>query len=71
MTFLDAAEQVLKQEGQPLHYREITRRAIAQGLIITHGQSPARTLNAQISVSIKRGRSPFQRVGRGIYGLSD
>lgn len=29
MGFLDAAEQVLKQEGQPLHYDEITRRATA------------------------------------------
>ena len=71
MGFLDAAEQVLKQEGQPLHYDEITRRAIAQGLITTQGQTPARTLNAQINASIQRGGSPFERVDRGIYGLSD
>lgn len=71
MTFLDGAEQVLRQEGQPLHYDEITRRAIAQGLITTQGQTPARTLNAQISASIQRGQSPFERVARGRYGLSD
>lgn len=40
MGFLDAAEQVLKQEGQALHYDETTRRAIAQALITTHGQTP-------------------------------
>ena len=68
--FLDAAEQVLRQQGQPLHYDEITRRAIAQALIATHGQSPARTLNAQINASIQRGQSPFERVARGIYGLT-
>ena len=71
MTFLDAAEQVLRQEGQPLHYDEITRRAIAQGLITTKGRTPARTLNAQISASFQRGQSPFERVARGRYGLSD
>ena len=71
MGFLDAAEQVLKREGQPLPYDEITSRAIARGLITTEGQTPARTMNATISTSLERGQSPFERVGRGIYGLSD
>ena len=68
--FLDAAEQVLRQEGQPLHYDEITSRAIAQGLITTQGQTPARTMNASINASIQRGQSPFERVARGIFGLA-
>ena len=55
MGFLDATEPVLKQEGQPLHYSEITRRGISQGLTTTQGQTPARTLNAQLSASIHRG----------------
>jgi restriction system protein len=71
MGFLDAAEEVLKQAGEPLHYREITERAIAQGLIETKGQTPARTMNAQLSTSIQSGESPFVRVGRGIYGLAE
>ena len=70
MGFLDAAEQVLTQEGQPLHYNEITNRAIAQGLITTQGQTPARTMNASINASIQRGQSPFERVARGIFGLA-
>ena len=70
MGFLDAAEQVLKQEGQPLHYDEITRRALAQALITTRDQTPARTLNAQLTISIQRGQSPFERVARGMYGLA-
>jgi restriction system protein len=71
MGFLKAAEEVLKQAGQPLHYDEITERAIAQGLIHTKGKTPNRTMNAQISTSISSGDSPFVRVGRGIYSLAD
>jgi restriction system protein len=71
MGFLEAAIQVLKQAGQPLHYDEITERAIAQGLLTTKGQTPNRTMNAQISTSIRGGGSPFVRAGRGIYGLVD
>ncbi|RLC86313.1 MAG: hypothetical protein DRI79_10185, partial [Chloroflexi bacterium] len=33
MNFLEAAYQVLKAAGEPLHYREITRRALQRGLI--------------------------------------
>ena len=71
MGFLDAAKEVLKRAGEPLHYREITGRAIAQGLIETKGQTPARTMNAQLSTSIQSGESPFVRVGRGVYGLAE
>jgi len=71
MGFLDAAEEVLKQAGEPLHYREITEHAIAQGLIETRGQTPTRTMNAQLSTSIGSGESPFVRVGRGVYGLAE
>ena len=71
MGFLDAAEEVLKRAGEPLHYREITGRAIAQGLVETKGQTPARTMNAQLSTSIQSGESPFVRVGRGVYGLAE
>ena len=71
MSFLDAAEEVLKQAGEPLDYREITERAITQGLIETRGQTPARTMNANLSTSIRGGESPFVRVGRGIYGLAE
>ncbi len=47
MGFIDVAEQALRQEGQPVHYDDITRRAIAQGLITTQGQTPAACPNNQ------------------------
>ena len=33
MTYLDAAYTILKAAGQPLHFEEITQRALAQKLI--------------------------------------
>ena len=67
----DGTPGILQQAGQPLHYDEITKRAINHGLIETKGKTPNRTMNAQISTSISSGDSPFVRVGRGIYGLAD
>ena len=70
MTFLEAAWQVLNQAGEPLHYREITSRAIEQSLVDTEGKTPARTMNAQLSTDIRGGGSRFARVGRGTYALA-
>lgn len=70
MTFLEAAREVLTEVGEPLHYRDITNRAIEQGLVETRGKTPARTMNAQLSTDIRSRESHFVRVGRGVYGLS-
>ncbi len=40
MTYLDAAYRILKQAKQPLHYKEITHRALEQGLIEPRGLTP-------------------------------
>lgn len=70
MSFGEAAWKVLREAGKPLHYRELTDRAIDAGLVDTHGRTPARTMNAQLSTAIGSGDSRFVRVDRGIYGLS-
>jgi len=73
MTFLQAAEHILRTANAPLHYEEITRRALAQGLIATAGKTPAATLNAQIAVDIKVNGtdSRFVRVQPGVYALRE
>ncbi len=78
LSFLDAAEQVLGESGgrEPLHYREITQRALERGLIRTQGRTPADTMNASIGEDSKRrknrGQAPrFVRHGRGMIGLAD
>lgn len=77
LSFLDAAEQLLRIHGnsQPMHYQEIARLAVEQGLVITQGRTPAATLNAQIGVEIGRRRARgeqqrFTRYPRGLVGLA-
>jgi restriction system protein len=73
MSALRAVEQLLQNEGKPLHYREITRLIIERGLWRSDGKTPAATVNALLAVDIKRrgAQSRFRRVGKGIFGLAD
>ena len=71
LTFLSAARQVLEDAGEPLSPRSIVERALAAGLVQTTGKTPAATMAVQLYTSIQRQgeRSPFVRVGRGLFGL--
>ena len=76
-SFTDATEQVLKQfsGGKPLHYREITRKALELHLIKTKGVTPEATLYSQILSEIRRqarkGNTPrFVMQRGGLVGLS-
>ncbi|MDQ3548452.1 MAG: HTH domain-containing protein [Chloroflexota bacterium] len=66
---LTEALAVLAEAGKPVHYRELTQRMLNRGIWTTSGKTPEATVNAQISVSIKklRDKSPFERVGPGLY----
>ena len=77
LPFTDAAERVLKQstDHQPLHYSEITKRALKRGLISTKGRTPAATMNSGIVTEIRRNKAPgdsprFVRHGPGLFGLA-
>ena len=69
----DAIATVLKESPEPLHYQEITERILSRGLKTTSGATPAATVSAQISSSIKHeaGASPFVRVSKGVFTLRD
>jgi restriction system protein len=76
MNFLDAAYHVLQNAGEPLHYREITRRALSQGLIQSKGKTPEATMRAQLGSSVKQAAegdapSPFCQAGRGMWTLAE
>lgn len=66
-----AAIRILKEAGEPLHNKEIARRAIEHGYWRTSGKTPEATFRSQISVDINRmgEKSPFYRAGPGIFGL--
>ena len=71
MTWKEAIEKVLSESKEPLHYREITDRIIAEGLRKNLGATPSATVNAQITSSIKSEKesSPYVRVAKGIFTL--
>lgn len=67
----DAAVRVLTEAGEPLHYREITRRILDQGLAESASKTPAASLSAVIAVEMQtRGPSSrFVRIRPGVFGL--
>ncbi len=78
MSFADAAERILQESGsrEPVHYEEITKRAIDRGLIRPEGKTPATSLNAIVGTEIRqrdaRGdQQRFVRQGRGLLGLTE
>ena len=78
MSFVDAAERVLRESGSraPMHYQEITQLAITQGLIRPEGETPSRSLTSLVGKDIRRrearGEPPrFVRDGRGLIGLAE
>src|SRR5690348_10467425 len=71
MSALDAVEQILTLAGEPLGYREITRRTLADSLWQSDGATPEATVNARLAVDIKTlgAKSRFQRTSKGIFAL--
>jgi hypothetical protein len=70
-TWRDAIKKVLAEADSPLHYTEICEQILARGYYQHNGATPADTVNAQITSSIKHDgeKSPFIRVGKGTFAL--
>jgi HB1, ASXL, restriction endonuclease HTH domain/Restriction endonuclease len=70
MTFLEAAFEVLRLEGKPLHYKELTERVIGKKLLTFVGRTPEVTMQTQLTGAVKKAPgNPFVRVKPGIFGL--
>lgn len=76
-SFTEAAEKVLEQFGnkRPMHYRDVTAKALELDWVATEGKTPEATMYAQILTEIrrhqKRGEQPrFVQHGGGYVGLS-
>jgi HB1/ASXL restriction endonuclease-like protein with HTH domain len=77
LSFTDAAEHVLDRFGgrRPMHYRDITNKALELGLLKTSGRTPEASLYAQILTEMarqtQRGEMPrFAKLGRGLIALT-
>jgi HB1, ASXL, restriction endonuclease HTH domain len=69
----EAIKRVLAESDNPLHYTEISEQILSRGYYQTDGATPAATVNAQLASSIKHDgeKSPFIRVGKGIFTLKN
>ncbi|MFH2113035.1 MAG: HTH domain-containing protein [Spirochaetota bacterium] len=77
LSFTDCAQKVLEEFGgkKPMHYKEITMKALEKGWLVTAGKTPEATMYAQVITEIKRkqkrGERPrFVQHGHGYIGLS-
>src|SRR5277367_2205031 len=73
MTFTEAAAEVLRLAGKPLHYKEITELAIEKNLLSHVGKSPEVTMGARLAALLKKEdkTNPIVRVKPGVFGLRE
>ncbi len=73
MTFTEAAAEVLRLAGKPLHYKEITELAIEKNLLSHVGKSPEVTMGARLAALLKKEdkANPIVRVKPGVFALRE
>ena len=73
MTFTEAAVEVLRLVGKPLHYRKIAELAIERNLLSHVGKTPEITMSSRLATMVKkdRGEAPIVKVKPGVFGLRD
>src|SRR5687767_6145377 len=73
MTFTEAAAEVLRIAGKPLHYKEITELAIEKNLLSHVGKSPEVTMGARLAALLKKEdkTNPIIRVKPGVFALRE
>lgn len=70
MQFKDAAFEIIKKAGQPLHYKEIAARAQAAEMLETSGKTPEATMGALLYTDTLDPDSRFRRGdARGTFAL--
>ena len=73
MTFTEAAAEVLRLIGKPLHYKEITDIAIEKNLLSHVGKSPEVTMGARLAATLKKDASdnPLVGIKPGVFALRE
>jgi restriction system protein len=72
VSFWDAIEKVLDDEGGPLHAKVLTQRMLAKGLWKSEGKTPASTVSARLYSDIKKKglASRFIQTGKNTFALN-
>jgi hypothetical protein len=70
--FKEAAIVILKESKTPLHYKEITQRALDKGILKTDGKTPDASMNAQIitEINAKGNSATFIKFAPATYALN-
>ncbi len=73
MTFTEAAVEVLRITGTPLHYKKITEIAIERNLLSHVGKTPETTMSSRLATMVKkdRGDAPIIKVKPGVFALRE
>ena len=73
MTFTEAAVEVLRSVGKPLHYKKITEIAIERNLLSHVGKTPETTMSSRLATMVKkdRGDAPIIKVKPGVFAIRD
>ena len=76
ISFVDAAEKVLRQAGKPLTHKQLAQKAIAEKLVQTESETPEISMHVSIRGEMKRreARGEPQRfvfLGNGLFSLVD
>jgi hypothetical protein len=73
MTFTEAAVEVLRSAGKPLHYKKITEIAIERNLLSHVGKTPETTMSSRLATMVKkdRGDAPILKVKPGVFALRE
>src|SRR3954452_18112280 len=70
MTFLEAALKILSREKHPLHFKELTERAMTKKLLTFVGRTPEVSMQQALTAAVKKAPgNPFVRVKPGVFGL--
>ena len=71
MTFYEAAVEVLREAGRPLHYKKITENAIRRSLLSHVGKTPEETMHARLQQEVKKpgGIALIEQARPGVFAL--
>lgn len=73
MTFYEAAVEILRGAGRPLHYKKITALSLERDLLTHVGRSPEQTMEARLSQEVAKSSedSLIRAVRPGVYQLRE
>ncbi|HNN94071.1 MAG TPA: HTH domain-containing protein [Pseudomonadota bacterium] len=69
MTFLEAAFEVLRREGRPLHFKDLTRLALKYDLLSVVGRDPEEMMQSRLQAEARRPSTDLVRISPGVFGL--